>query len=470
MKTLWGSKTSKVQEGAAAEGMRRATVRRRLRTARRCAGVGLALLLGRCSVPPRALAAGVVGDGTPGSCTEAALDAALAGGGSVTFNCGASPITITVTSRKVIGSDTSLDGGGLVTLSGGGVTGVVSISQKVTATLANLTITGGVDDGGAVRNSGRKLMVINSTFSNNSATIDAGRDGVGGAISNDGTLAVTNSTFSANSALSGGAIAHRSHSPLTVNNSVFTQNTSSRGGAIMTFRGKLTVTNSRFSGNSAISGDYYFGQGGAVNNAGAFTLTSSTFSNNAADDLGGAINNFGKLTVSNSTFGSNNADIRGGAIFNGGKLTVTNSTFADNSATDGGAAISTGTRKNLTLKNTIVANSTAGENCWGTVTDKGHNLDSGASCGFSSAKGSLSNTDPKLDPAGLADNGGPTQTIAVEADSPAINAGDQRVCKKAPVKNVDQRGFVRPGTGSTNCTIGAYEFNSPGPGVSREAE
>jgi hypothetical protein len=73
----------------------------------------------------------------------------------------------------------------------------------------------------------------------------------------------------------------------------------------------------------------------------------------------------------------------------------------------------------------------------------------------------VSNTDPELDPAGPANNGGLTQTIAVEAGSPAINAGNRAGCKSA--KNIDQRGFVRLGTGSTSCTIDAYEFNSPGP-------
>ena len=46
------------------------------------------------AVPSVALAAGVVGSGTPGSCTDAALTTALAGGGTVTFNCGANPVTI----------------------------------------------------------------------------------------------------------------------------------------------------------------------------------------------------------------------------------------------------------------------------------------------------------------------------------------------------------------------------------------
>lgn len=61
--------------------------------------------------PRPSLAGGVVGTGSAVSCTEAALDAALAGGGSVTFNCGPDPATITVTSTKTIYVDTAIDGG-----------------------------------------------------------------------------------------------------------------------------------------------------------------------------------------------------------------------------------------------------------------------------------------------------------------------------------------------------------------------
>ena len=46
------------------------------------------------------------------------------------------------------------------------------------------------------------------------------------------------------------------------------------------------------------------------------------------------------------------------------------------------------------------------------------------------------------------------------AASPAIDAGDQAVCAAAPVNNRDQRGFVRPGTGHTQCSIGAYEADA----------
>jgi hypothetical protein len=65
-----------------------------------------------------------VGTGTSASCTESALDARLPGGagfnGAVTFDCGADPVTITITSTKMIAADTTIDGGGRITLSGGG--------------------------------------------------------------------------------------------------------------------------------------------------------------------------------------------------------------------------------------------------------------------------------------------------------------------------------------------------------------
>src|SRR6185295_1550655 len=111
----------------------------------------------------------------------------------------------------------------------------------------------------------------------------------------------------------------------------------------------------------------------------------------------------------------------------------------------------------LMLTNTIVANS-GNQNCSGTIADGGHNLQfSAQDCGAT-----IPSADPFLDPAGLADHGGPTQTIAVLAGSPAIDAGDETVCATttgtAPVANLDQRGFTRPGQGATQCSIGAFEF------------
>ncbi|HEX7408843.1 MAG TPA: choice-of-anchor Q domain-containing protein [Candidatus Binatia bacterium] len=332
----------------------------------RCGGLGLALLLHCLTLPSRALAC-VVGTGSGGSCTEAALTACLPGGlsfdGTVTFNCGGAA-TITVTSIKTISADTTIDGGSPITISGGYSVGVFSVNTGVTFTVQNLTIANG-----------------SSTSS-------------GGGIYSYGTLTVTNSTFSSNRA----------------NRFYY----GAAGGGIYNDGGTLTVTNSTFFDNSANGG----GGGGIYNNGGTVTVTSSTFFDNSAVGGGGMFNY---------------------SVYSGGTLTVTN---------------------------TIVANSTSGGNCAGSVTDGGDNIDDGTTCGFtgtgctSTSGSSFCGTNPHLDPAGLANNGGPTQTIALQAGSPAVNAGDESVCAAPPVNNLDQRGYVRPGDGATSCSIGAYEYNS----------
>jgi hypothetical protein len=56
----------------------------------------------------------------------------------------------------------------------------------------------------------------------------------------------------------------------------------------------------------------------------------------------------------------------------------------------------------------------------------------------------------------LADNGGPTHTHLLQADSPAVNAGEPAWCAHELVGVVDQRGVTRPqGAG---CDIGAFGF------------
>lgn len=77
---------------------------------------------------------GVVGNGTAGSCTEAALETALSGGGLVTFNCGG-PKTIVLTSQKTITADTIINGVGVIKLSGGGTTRLFDVQNG-----AHLTI------------------------------------------------------------------------------------------------------------------------------------------------------------------------------------------------------------------------------------------------------------------------------------------------------------------------------------------
>ena len=414
--------------------------------------------------PSIASASGVVGTGTAASCTDAALDTALAGGGSVTFDCGPDPVTIDIstgTGTKTIAADTTIDGGDLITISGGKSVGVFSMNADVELTIENVTIANGISpNGGGVFNDEGALTVSNCNFSGN------GAGSGGGGIANFGTLTVTNSTFSGNGASFGGGIANAGEGTLTVANSTFSDNSASAlggGGGIFNF-GTVTVTNSTFSGNMA-----NVGGGGIANDSGTLTVINSTFSGNMAPILfsgetgdGGGISNKATLIVTNSTFSGNSAGT-GGGIENEGTATLTNSTFSGNSTTrfivsPGGAIANEGA---VTSINTLLAANSTG-NCGGgsVVTDGGHNLDDDASCGFSAASGSLRNPNPMLDPAGLANNGGPTQTIALLPGSPAIDAGDQSVCAAPPVNNRDQRNFVRPGIVHVACSIGAYEADA----------
>jgi hypothetical protein len=90
------------------------------------------------------------------------------------------------------------------------------------------------------------------------------------------------------------------------------------------------------------------------------------------------------------------------------------------------------------------------------LTDHGYNLESGTSCGFTGT-GDLQNTYPKLDPSGLQSNGGPTHTLALEPDSPAV---DQiPVGGSCPASGTtDQRGVSRPQ--GSKCDIGAFEMTA----------
>jgi hypothetical protein len=137
---------------------------------------GIGVTLAFASVQP-ASAAGTVGNGTPGSCTEAALNTALNGGGSVYFNCGSNPLTITVSSEKVIAANTTIDaltnGQALITLSGGGSKRIFNMQGNIQFTVKNLTLADGktADQGAAINNSGGgTLTVSNCKFNNNIST------------------------------------------------------------------------------------------------------------------------------------------------------------------------------------------------------------------------------------------------------------------------------------------------------------
>ena len=177
-------------------------------------------------------------------------------------------------------------------------------------------------------------------------------------------------------------------------------------------------------------------------------LSSVTITNGDTTSSGGGIFNRGTLTLTNSTVSGNTADGAGGGISNSGEATLTNSTVSGNAAAfdSGGILHLDGP---LTLKNSIIAGNSAPD-CDGlAVTSLGNNIDGDSTCNLAGPD-DQPGVDPLLGP--LADNGGPTQTQALLAGSPAINAGDDTAALA-----IDQRGFPRVGVSD----IGAFEFQGP---------
>ena len=219
-----------------------------------------------------------------------------------------------------------------------------------------------------------------------------------------------------------------SRGQLVVRDSTFTglRNGSDGGAIAATNPGgvvSLVVSGSTFTDNRSTGGP-----GGAINAGSVPTsITNSTFYRNHAGNRGGAIRAIG-LAVSFSTFVSNTADLGGGAIV--GPATLVGNVFGDNTSTFGGSS------------------------CFGGVVDGGFNVSDEATC--ATAATSLPNTDPGLDPAGPADHGGPTDTIALQPGSPAIDLvtpGDP----SCPA--TDQRGYSSADgdARSPACDAGAYE-------------
>jgi predicted outer membrane repeat protein len=329
-----------------------------------------------------------------------------------------------------------------------------TVTTITDSTFTNNSATG---NGGGIYTSRSNIDVKSSKFTGNSAANGGAIYSTNVASAPIALLNVADSSFSGNSATqeAGGGISLYDHADLSVSKSVFSGNsaTTTGGGISTILGGRLSLTDSTLSGNTAGSGGgLYFELSKKVD------VISSTFSGNSATTLGGGIHGSQSARPSipmivNSTISENTADLGGGLALFKTTLEATNSTFYRNSATTAGGGIRIES-SDVTLTNTIVANSLSGDSCAGGIKDGGHNLDSGTSCKWVAGSQSLKNTDPKLD-AALANNGGSTQTLALLEGSPAMNAGDDAVCFASPVDSIDQRGMARQQ--GSHCDIGAYE-------------
>jgi hypothetical protein len=362
------------------------------------------------------------------------------------------------------------------------------IQNTGTLSVTNCTVSGnsGLRGGGISNASGATAHVTDSAVTGNSAPTNLGE---GGGILNDGVMTVANTTLSANSAPAGGGLYNQS--TLTVANCTFSGNSGTSdvggvGGGIYNLSGGLIVTNSTFSGNSAGGPDFQnpaaFARGGAIaTQGGTLTLSASTFSGNTATGGVGSNGAAGGLAF-------------GGALWVGSPshtTSITNCTFALNSAfggngspagqASGGGIYTNGDR--LDLKSTIVAANTAfnagapAPDVSGAFTSQGFNLigkidgSTGFPAGTDQAGTIASPLDPMLGT--LQNNGGPTQTIALQPGSPAIDKGTSN--SLIGQMTTDQRGtgyprtFDDPGipnaTGSDGTDIGSFELQTIAPTI-----
>ena len=441
-----------------------------------------------------------VGDGTPASCTAAALQAAATTGGTIVFACGG-PITITVTAPITFTKETVLDGGGVVTLSGGGTSRILYLDSDYNTPTPRLTVqrlsfkqgkspaTGAdtAQGGGAIYRDGGSLTVLDSSFDDNHGPA-TGQDVAGGAIYGfgGGETVIVGSTFTNNSASDGGAIGSLNGN-VTIIDSTIANNAATGtggnpgdggcGGGLYMDGGKemASLCGVKIQNNQAgaigggvfrVSNDHTgsfamdrstidanqvtpttSGNAGGMYLEGlALAITTSTISRNKAFYNGGIWINTDTVAMTNVTIAENTAfGSNGGGMWLGNKPTgtMTNCTIANNHSTASGQVAGAIFGEGLTLVNTLIAGNSAmyTPNCDKQRTDGGGNLQfpGAAPCTTSPVV-----ADPLLGP--LADNGGDVETMMPGAGSPAKGIG-------ASCPPTDALGNPRPSA----CTAGAVE-------------
>ncbi|MBI9050144.1 MAG: right-handed parallel beta-helix repeat-containing protein [Anaerolineaceae bacterium] len=335
----------------------------------------------------------------------------------------------------------------------------------------NLTINGSALSDHVVISGDNQMMVfvIGTGFDATFISLDIteakyGLFGGGVFINGEGNSIIVNDVnFYDNEAQSGAAIGIKGDGRVTVINSNFKNNASTNGcgGAIfIDDNGTFDITNSEFVSNESEH------EGGAIClKNGSANIENSTFTGNFAVSQGGAIYLFPdtSMTITNTTIFSNAVDVYpicyGGGIFadDNSELIISNSTISNNKAQLGGG-LYLDMDANVSITNTILANSSSGYDCYryyaNVLTNTANLVETNAPQPYKCAFPVIS-ADPAL--GRLQDNGGPTRTMAIGSDSPALDAGDNSVCE-----STDQRGYSRPvdgdGDHSSVCDIGAYEL------------
>ncbi len=255
------------------------------------------------------------------------------------------------------------------------------------------------------------------------------------------------------------------------------------GGIQNSSTGTVTVLNSTISGNNVRPNFNVGGLGGGIYNAnfGTVNVINSILSDNSSAYGGGIyIGPASTVSVINSTITKNTTSVGSSAIASEGTLNLTNSTVSSNFAFDAGSVRAVGAEGVVNIKSSIIALNTSpvgAPDVLGNYTSAGFNLIGNAdfSFGFDQPTDQTGTSgaplDPKLDPDGLQDNGGATETIALLFGSPGIDKGTSDGL--TGTLTTDQRGAGFPrtfdnlaianATGGDGTDVGAFEVQSATP-------
>ncbi len=370
-------------------------------------------------------------------------------------------------------------GKGITIIDGGNLDRIFQIGASATVTLTGITIRNGnapiedavggggvlnegvltLDDvevtenqanqGAGVSNSlGRLYITKSKIWENGSATTQEG-----GGVYSDGPLDISGDTeILSNTAIIGGGVSGTESADMGFNQVKIADNTAiTLGGAIYNDK-RITLVDCTLSGNQAQ-------MGAGIYNDYDLYLESSTVDHNLASDDGGGLYNGYQAYIKNATFSANSATNSGGGIYNAQTLELTHITAYQNSAASGGTIYNDLTGQ-IQIVNSILARNNSSPNCYndGLIISLGHNLEDRNTCSLYTTT-DLRNLNPLLLP--LSYDSWDTQTHALAANSPAVEAGSPDYCLYR-----DQRGVLRPIDGNEDgtpvCDIGAYELATAG--------